>query len=100
LYDEIQLCVIWSYEEVIGPMIQESGVRQGSNLAPYLFNTLIVDIIDYISTQNAQKHTHTSNTSLNDTWITVLQQSGNQITTKTDQKDGEILDCMKLKMQP
>jgi hypothetical protein len=58
LYDEIQFCVIWSYEEVIGPMIQETGVRQG-NLAPYLFNTLIVDIIDYISTQNAQKHTHT-----------------------------------------
>lgn len=51
--DEIQFCVNLSYEEVNEPMIQESGVRQGSNLAPYLFNTFIVDIIDYISKENA-----------------------------------------------
>jgi len=34
MYDEIQFCVNWSYEEVTEPMIQETGVRQGSNLAP------------------------------------------------------------------
>jgi len=55
MYDKIKLCVKWSYEEVIEPMIQEIGVRQGSNLAPYLFNTFTVDITDYISKENAHK---------------------------------------------
>jgi len=40
---------------VTEPTIQETGVRQGSNLAPYLFTTFTVDIIDYISRVN----THT-----------------------------------------
>jgi hypothetical protein len=53
MYDEIQFCVNLSYEEVNEPMIQETGVRQGSNLTPYLFNTFIVDILDYISKENA-----------------------------------------------
>lgn len=53
MYDEIQFCVNLSYEEVNEPMIQESGIRQGSNLAPYLFTTFIVDTIDYISKENA-----------------------------------------------
>ena len=52
------------------PMKQETGVTQGSNLAPYLFNVFIVDIIDYISKENA--HMHTSNRSVNDTSITFL----------------------------
>jgi hypothetical protein len=50
---EIQFYVNWSYEEVTEPMIQENGVRQGSNLAPYLFNKFTADLIDYISKENA-----------------------------------------------
>jgi hypothetical protein len=53
MYHEIQFCVILSYEEVYEPMIQETGIRQGSNLAPYLFNTFRVDILDYICKENA-----------------------------------------------
>lgn len=70
IYDKIQFCVKWSYMDVIEPMKHETGVRQGSNLAPYLFNVFIVDITDYISKENA--HTHTSNRSVNDTSITFL----------------------------
>lgn len=43
MYDKIQLCVNLSYEEVIEPVILETGVRQGSNLAPYLFNKFTAD---------------------------------------------------------
>ena len=56
MYDEIQFCVKWSYEEVTEPMIQGTGVRQGRYHAPYLFNIFTADIIDYISKENV----HTS----------------------------------------
>jgi hypothetical protein len=54
LYDDVQCCVNWSYEEVTS-VKQVIGVRQGC-LSPYLFNIIIIinDIIGYIR----EKSTH------------------------------------------
>jgi hypothetical protein len=35
---EIHFCVQWNYEKVMGPVKQQTGVRQGCSLGPSLFN--------------------------------------------------------------
>jgi hypothetical protein len=41
MYDEIQFCVKWSYEEVTEAVKQEAGVRHGYSLNTYRFNIYI-----------------------------------------------------------
>lgn len=38
MQDEIQFCVQKSYEEITEPVKQETAVKQGCSLGPYLFN--------------------------------------------------------------
>jgi hypothetical protein len=45
MYNEIMFCVTCSYEQVTEVVKEETGVRQGSSLSPYLFTTFIKDII-------------------------------------------------------
>lgn len=52
MQDEIQFCVQKSYEEITEPEKQETEVKHGCRLGPYLFNEFTNSSIAYISEEN------------------------------------------------
>jgi hypothetical protein len=52
MYDAIQFCVNWGCDEVTEVVVEETCVRQGCSLHPYIFDIFIDDVIDYVGEGN------------------------------------------------